>query len=73
MTLRGRLATLFPSIHLGLIAFGELIEILQSLLTYRNAEWLDLVGDIAGIGAGLAIGWLGAGGWSLRVEQWLTR
>jgi len=38
---------------LGLLAFGALIELLQSLTGYRAAEWLDLVAD----GAGVAAGW----------------
>ncbi|NKE64808.1 VanZ family protein [Ramlibacter sp. RBP-2] len=37
----------------GLLAFGALIEVLQSLTGYRTAEWLDLLAD----GAGLAAGW----------------
>lgn len=37
---------------LGLLAFGALIELLQSLTGYRTAEWLDLVADAAGLAAG---------------------
>ena len=58
---------------LGLIAFGILIELIQGMLTYRSAEWLDIIADLAGIGFGLVIAWVGVGGWSLRFEQWLTR
>ena len=41
---------------LGLLAFGGLIEILQSLTPYRQADFADLVADGAGllIGEGLA-------------------
>lgn len=45
----------------ALLAFGALIEVLQSLTGYRSAEWLDLLADGVGLAAGwpLAI-WLGA-------------
>ena len=58
----------------GLLAFGAIIEIFQLLTFYRKAEFLDLVADAAGIGAGLAVViMLGLGGWSLKVERKLTR
>lgn len=38
---------------LGLLAYGGLIELLQSLTSYRTAESLDVVAD----GVGLLIGW----------------
>jgi VanZ family protein len=41
------------AVLLGLLAFGALIELLQSLTGYRTTEWLDLVAD----GAGVAAGW----------------
>lgn len=40
----------------ALLAYGGLIEILQSLTPYRSAEWADLLAD----GLGLAVGWLAA-------------
>ncbi len=55
----------------GMLAFGGLIEVCQYFLEYRSAELLDLVADVIGIIAGLAIAFAGAGGWSLRVENWL--
>jgi VanZ family protein len=39
---------------LGLLAYGALIEILQSYTPNRSAEWVDLLAD----GFGIAIGWL---------------
>ncbi len=44
---------------LGLLAYGGLVEGLQSLTPYRYAEWADLVADAAGLflGWGLAAGW----------------
>ncbi len=61
----------FWRIGLGLIAFGALIELIQGMVSYRNAEWMDMYADGVGITMGLIIALLGAGGWSLRVEQWL--
>jgi VanZ family protein len=37
----------------GLLAYGALIEVLQGLSGYRDAEWLDLVADAVG----LALAW----------------
>ena len=45
---------------LGLLAFGVLIERLQSLTPYRVAEWADLLADVLG----LALGW---GAWVVSV------
>jgi len=55
----------------GLIAFGALIELIQGMVSYRTAEWMDMYADGVGITLGLIIALLGAGGWSLRMEQWL--
>lgn len=38
---------------LGLLAYGALIEVLQSFTPTRSAEWLDLVAD----GMGILVGW----------------
>ena len=38
----------------GLLAYGALIEILQSFTSYRFADWHDLSAD----GLGLVLGWL---------------
>jgi VanZ family protein len=56
-------------IAVGLMAFGILIELVQGTISYRTSEWLDLLGDAAGIAAGLIIAMLGAGGWSIWVEE----
>lgn len=39
----------------GLLAFGVLIEILQSLTGYRFAEWADLLADGIGVLLGAAL------------------
>jgi VanZ family protein len=41
---------------LGLLAYGGLIEILQSFTPDRMAEWADLLADSLGLAAGLALG-----------------
>jgi VanZ family protein len=38
----------------ALLAYGALIEVLQSLTTYRTAEWGDLLADALGITMGWA-------------------
>lgn len=55
----------------ALLAFGALIEVCQYASGYRSAEWLDLAADLAGIVVGLLLAVAGAGGWSLRLEEWL--
>jgi len=58
---------------LGLLTFGALIEVCQFMLPYRRAEFADMYADMVGIACGLLIAFLGAGGWSMRFEQWLLR
>ncbi len=60
-------------IGIGLILFGFLIEGCQRLVTYRSADWFDIVADTAGIMVGLGIAVAGIGGWSLRFESWYAR
>lgn len=55
----------------GLLAFGVLIEICQQATTYRTAEGMDLLANLAGIAVGLALAAVGAGGWSVRFENWI--
>lgn len=56
----------------GMLAFGLLIEICQRIATTgRSAEIVDLVADSIGIAIGLVVAQAGAGGWSLRVEEWI--
>ena len=55
----------------GLIAFGLLIELTQRMVSYRSADWMDLVADLLGIAVGMTIALAGLGGWCLRFEEWL--
>ncbi len=57
----------------GLTAFGILIELIQRMISYRSAEWMDLAADVGGIGIGIVVAMVGLGGWSLRFEQWLEK
>lgn len=57
----------------GLLSFGVLIEVCQSMVTYRSAELGDITADVVGIVAGFLIALIGVGGWSLRAEAWLTK
>ena len=63
--------TSYWRIALGLFVFGLLIEASQRMVSYRSSDLLDLLADSVGILFGLGVAKLGAGGWSMRFEQWL--
>lgn len=42
------------AVAIGLLAYGGLIEVLQSFTLYRAAEWTDLLADALGV----PVGWL---------------
>ena len=65
MAFRGR--TL--AVLLGLLVYGGLIEILQSLTTYRMAEWGDLWAD----GVGLLLGAAAHQAWAWGLAKWGPR
>jgi len=52
----------------GLLAYGALIELLQSLTPSRSAEWGDLFADGIGIGIGLLLS-----GLLTLLVRWLMR
>jgi VanZ family protein len=58
-------------IAMALAGFGLLIEVAQRAVTYRTADGMDLLADLAGVSIGMLIALIGAGGWCLRVEEWL--
>jgi VanZ family protein len=47
-----------PLSLLGLLGYGALIEVLQSLTPDRMAEWSDLWADGVGLLVGTAVAWL---------------
>jgi len=63
----------YVRVALALAALGFAIEFLQASLPFgRQADPLDLVANLAGIGAGIAIANRTTGGWASRIEAWLT-
>ena len=65
--------TVLPWVALGLLAYGVLIEYLQSLLPYRTAEFADVVFDVGGILVGWALATAGLGNWAQTVEAKLGK
>ena len=43
------------TVLVGLLAYGGLIEVLQSLTPYRLAEWADLLADALGLAVGAVL------------------
>jgi VanZ family protein len=60
-----------PRVAAGLIAYGILMELLQSLTPYRYADPYDVLSDAIGIGAGWLLAYAGLHRWCRRVEAWL--
>lgn len=54
---------------LGLLAYGALIEVLQSFTTYRLAEWADLWADGVGLLLGAALHFA----WTWTRARWAPR
>jgi VanZ family protein len=47
----------WPRLVLALVAYGIAIEIAQSFLPPREADWHDVVADTVGIALGLLVAW----------------
>ena len=47
----------------GLLAYAGGTELLQGFLGWRAAEWVDVLQNLAGIGLGTAVVWLGRALW----------
>jgi hypothetical protein len=64
----------FWKVALGLALLGLSLELLQhAMRAGRFGDPWDMVANVLGIAAGVAIGaWL-TGGWALKVDAWLTR
>ena len=56
----------------ALLLFGVFVELCQLQVSYRTAEWNDMLANTAGIIVGLAVAVAGLGGWGLRIEDWYT-
>jgi len=54
----------------ALLSFGLFVEFCQLQVSYRAAEWADMLANTAGIIAGLAVAVAGLGGWGPRLEDW---
>ncbi len=61
-----------PLLVVGLASYGIFIEVLQSFTPTREAEFLDLVADLAGILVGWALSRAGFSRWCATLESWLV-
>jgi len=61
-----------PGVAIGLLAYGVLIELLQSRLSYRYAEVNDALFDLGGILLGWLLAFAGLRRWAAKVESVLT-
>lgn len=59
----------YAKLAVGLIGFGVLIELCQLMVSYRSAEWGDLLADSIGVAVGMTIALTVTGGWSQAVER----
>jgi VanZ family protein len=64
---------LTPLVAVGLLAFGVLIEWLQSRLPYRDAEFADAAFDLGGILLGWVLAFAGLRRWTAAIETLLVR
>lgn len=61
-------------IAIGLCALGVLIELAQGAMQLgRQADTMDVLANSTGIVAGLALCWIGLGGWAQWVEALVTK
>ena len=64
----------YLTVALALITFGGLIELAQGLIGWgRNADWLDLCADVAGVAAGLLLALTPLGRWADLLEILLRK
>jgi VanZ family protein len=59
-------------VALALLAYGLLIELLQSLVPYRSADSRDLAADAVGILLGWLVSAAGLSQWGWQLEKWLA-
>ena len=59
-------------VAIALALLGIALEVLQALVAHNlSGDPNDVVANVAGVGAGLALAWWRTGGWALRMEAWL--
>jgi VanZ family protein len=61
-----------PYVAISLLAYGGLIELVQSRLPYRTAEIADLIFDLGGILLGWAVARAGLQKWTVKLEDWVA-
>jgi VanZ family protein len=58
----------------GRALLGIGLEVLQEAVALnRTGDPRDVVANVIGVAAGLALSWWRMGGWALRMEAWLKR
>jgi len=62
-----------PFLVVGLSLYGLLIELLQSLTPTRQADFFDLVADVAAVLLGWALSAAGFSRWCATLESWFAR
>lgn len=64
----------YVRIGLAMLALGIAIEIAQGAMPFgRQMDFRDVIANSLGIAVGLAIAWIGLGGWALRIEAWASK
>ncbi len=59
----------YPWIAAGLIVLGGGLEMVQSQLLHRSAEFADLLANCTGIAVGILLSLVFLGGWCVHVER----
>ena len=62
-----------PLLVVGLSLYGLLIELLQSLTPTRQADFFDLIADVAAVLMGWVLSAAGFSRWCAKMESWVAR
>jgi VanZ family protein len=65
-------ARVAPFLVVTLSVYGLLIEMLQSLTPTRQADFMDLLADVAGVMLGWVLSGAGLSRWCVTLESWFT-
>jgi glycopeptide antibiotics resistance protein len=61
-------------IGLGMLLLGVSVEIAQGAMQFgRQMDPRDVLANSLGILVGLALAWIGIGGWAQRIEAWARK